>query len=516
MNKRPTIDLVKLAIYILKRCWLLIICAAIGFGVLYSRAIKRPDTYTATGTMYVYNGNPNLVNYQYTSASDLSSAVRLMDTYMVVVKSNKVMDVVVERLAPDYPGITGAYISSTLSMGSVSETGVMQVRCRTNEPQKSADICNAVLDVAPAEIIRVVGAGNIEIIDYATAPAHADARNPIRSSLSGALFAAAVAAALLALLFLLNQRIDNPKELTDNYTLPVLSEIRRDKRESKDPSRFLLTDESPMDLVEAYAKLRMNMFYTLVGKDSHTVLVTSGISGEGKSTITANLAISCAMSDRKVILIDGDMRRACQQDFFHYDAKDTPGLSDVLVGNYTWQDAVFRSMDYLLDHLPAGHQPPNPAEMLESQAMRDLLRELEAEYDLVIIDSPPINIVSDPLALASATAGALFVVRQNFSDHREIRKALNNSEMAGLNLLGFVFYGENLRQGRYYRRRYYRGYYHKYYHKYDTRGGHYERAREKMINERSSDPHESMEEDPGTAVDGADGGDRAARRRSER
>jgi Mrp family chromosome partitioning ATPase len=97
-----------------------------------------------------------------------------------------------------------------------------------------------------------------------------------------------------------------------------------------------------MDTVESYAKLRMNLFYTLVGKESHTVLITSGISGEGKSTIAANLAISCAMSDRRVILVDADMRRACQGDVFHYE-NTVPGLSDVLVGNAAWQDVILRS-----------------------------------------------------------------------------------------------------------------------------------------------------------------------------
>ncbi len=103
MEKRTTqIDLIKLSLYILKRIWLVILCAAIGFGAMYWYSTRNQrDTYTASGTMYVYNGNPNVVNYQYTSYSDITSAVRLIDTYMVVVKSNKVLDAVVERLAPE-------------------------------------------------------------------------------------------------------------------------------------------------------------------------------------------------------------------------------------------------------------------------------------------------------------------------------------------------------------------------------------------------------------------------------
>ncbi len=116
-----------------------------------------------------------------------------------------------------------------------------------------------------------------------------------------------------------------------------------------------------------------------------------------------------------------------------------------------------------LDILHTGMLPPNPTKMLDSEVMRKLLVELEKAYEMVIIDVPPINIVADCLALASQVAGGLFVVRQNYSDHREVRKALIQAEMGGLNLLGFVFYGEKIDEGS-------RGkYYYHYYSKYDTR-----------------------------------------------
>ena len=129
MNKRENafnIDYIKLLLFLLKRCWVIILCAAIGFGYMYwYTSYKTKDTYTATGTMYVYNANPNLVNYGYTSYSDISSAVRLIDTYLVVVKSNKVMDVVVERLSADYPYITARYVTGSISMASVKDGKTM-------------------------------------------------------------------------------------------------------------------------------------------------------------------------------------------------------------------------------------------------------------------------------------------------------------------------------------------------------------------------------------------------------
>lgn len=456
------IDPIKLVLHILKRAWLIVLCAEIGFGTIYMYATRYiPETFTASGRMYVNNGNPNLSEYQYTNSGDLNSAVQLINTYLVVVKSEKVMNAVVERLADSYPDISSDTVSPTLSMASVSDTGVVSVSSCTNNARMSADIVNAVMDYAPDEIIRVVGAGSIEIIDYAKVPVLPDDRGITRRALAGIIIGAVAGVCILILLYLLNQRVIDVEDLTDNYKPPVLASIKRISSDSKNPKDYILTNQSPMDVIESYAKLRMNLLYTLVGKDSKTVIISSSISGEGKTTIAANLAISCSMAGKKVLLIDSDLRRACQRDIFEYN-KNALGLSDVLAGVCRWNSTIIKNIAETLDLMPAGHFPPNPAELLESKEMLSLLKEVEESYDLVLLDMPPINIVADPLVLSNQVAGCLFITRQNFSDHRDIRKALISAEMTGVNILGFVFYGENLHQGSYYTRRYYRSYYNKY------------------------------------------------------
>ena len=455
-DKTLRIDLKKLFIYILKHVWILIICAVIGFGgMYYYTQYCLSDTYTAFATMYVLNGNPNLVNYQYTDYSDLTSAVKLLDTYMVVVRSSKVMNVVAERLSATYPGITTDFISGSLSMGSVSETGVLRIISVTDDAQLSADICNAVADVAPAEIIRVVSAGNIEVIDYAEPPEWPDDRAPKQKGIIGAMAGVILASGVLALFFIMNHKVTEADELTEAYTPPVLSSVVREKKKNKDPQSFLLNSKSEMPTSESYAKLRMNLLYTLVNKENKVIAVTSAISGEGKSTITANLAIACAMSGKRVLLIDADMRRASQQAIFGYD-QNLPGLSDVLIGNCKWWNAVITDVRENLNILPTGHLPPNPAELLALPDTAELLAETQQQFDIVFIDLPPINIVSDPLIVSSHVAGCLLIVRQGYSDHRAIRKALVAAEMTGMNILGFVFYGESANEGSYYSKKYYK------------------------------------------------------------
>ena len=190
------------------------------------------------------------------------------------------------------------------------------------------------------------------------------------------------------------------------------------------------------------------MLYTLVDKEHHSVVITSPISGEGKTTIATNLAVSCAMGGKNVLLIDGDLRRACVRDIFLYDSK-CPGVSEVLIGNISWRQAILSTQYENLHILPAGQFPPNPAELLGSRHMQELLAELEQAYDLVILDMPPVNVVADPLAVSSIVAGCLFVVRQNYTDHRDLRRSLIEAEMTGMNVLGFVFYGEEQPPGCY-------------------------------------------------------------------
>ena len=466
MNMQKTsIDLLKLATYLLKRIWLPILCAAIGFGFMYWRSSKAPDTYTASGTMFVTNSNPNLVNYGYTNVADISSAVQLVNIYSAVMQ--RVLEYRIETVEEDgveqdvllnqkYPRLTTAYVRNAISMSSVNKTPVVRVDCTTTSPEVSADICNAVLQVAPAALKDVVGAGDAKPQDFASVPQFANARSDVKYGLTGALAGAALVCALLILLFLMDRRVESADELRGNYIPPVLVSVRRSKGDELDPGSFLLDEKSELDLVESYAQLRMNLLY-LLEKKGHTVMLTSAVSGEGKSTIAANLAISLAMSGKHVLLMDADMRRGCQSDIFYYDSK-TAGLSDLLSGNGKVPDTVLYNVRENLDVLPAGQMPRNPSELLESEAMKELLAELETQYDLILMDAPPLNIVSDALALSSLAVGGLFVVRQHYSDHREIRKALISAEMTGLELLGFVFYGDKLKQGSYYSRRSYRGY----------------------------------------------------------
>lgn len=459
------IDIFAVIRYILKHIWLPILCAIIGFGGMYCRAqYMMPDTYTTYATLYVTSGNPNLVNYQYTSSGDLNTAVQLADTYSVVIRSNKVMDAVAERLDVNLPS---SYIASTISMGTVNKTGVVRVICTTQDPQLSMDICNAVVDIAPTEIIRVVGAGNVEVVDYAELPLLPNSHQAGKNGMTGALAGFVLACGVLFLLFMLDRSVKNSKEITDSYpSIPLLSTIP--KQGKKDENAFyIISKDSPSQLLASYAKLRMNLSFSMVDK-AKIVVVSSAIPGENKSTVSANLAVAYAMDGKRVLLIDADLRKPRQAKQF--ELKDVKkGLTDMLLEGMERFDYIQRDVRPNLDVLTAGTLPPNPAELLNSREMRSLLAHFEYVYDIIFLDTPPINVVTDSLLFSDMNVGMLFVVRSNYSDHREIKKALNAAEYTNMKMLGSVMTFATRESDGYYGYRYYhyKHYYGHYYGSYD-------------------------------------------------
>lgn len=451
------IDMVKLLKYMLRRIWILIIVAEIGFGAMYYRAVfMQPDTYTAVATMYVFNGNPNVVNYQYTNTTDLNTAVMLVDTYKVVIRSNKVLNSVAERLGNS---ISAEYIDRTLGFGSVDKTGVMRISSTTTNPKLSMEICNAVADIAPAEIIRVVNAGNVQVVDYAELPERPNDKQGIKMGIIGALAGMVLAGGILVVLFLLNQKLTGSDELKERYNLQLLSIIGRVPAK-KNKREYLLNENSEMQRKSEYQKLRVNLRFAMQNK-TKTILISSAIPGECKSTVAANLSLSYAMTDSRVLLIDADLRKPTQNELFDL-PKDAKGLSDILMGDASLQECVIRDVRKNLDIIPAGIGGANPADLLDSDRMRALLVAVQAdEYSAIVVDLPPINIVSDALSLSDTNAGMLFVTRSGYSSHKEIRKALTAVEFADMLMLGMIMTCATKQSDDSYGR-YYSGYYDKY------------------------------------------------------
>ena len=241
--------------------------------------------------------------------------------------------------------------------------------------------------------------------------------------------------------------------------------------------RCVLTANSPFAAIEAYKAARTNLLFTRTGKGCQKVVLTSSFSGEGKTVNCINLGITLAQNGLRVLIMDADMRRPQIQHIFNI--KCHHGLSEVLAGLAAGADiagegsVIYRTEHHNLYVLPAGHTPPNPAELLASPQMEMLLKALEAKFDYIIIDSPPVSVVTDAAVLSGLVNGYILVVRQGCTPMEALRGTVMRMEQLKANIIGFILNDADA-GGSYKRRGYGRyGRYGKYgrYYKYGYGGG---------------------------------------------
>lgn len=203
-------------------------------------------------------------------------------------------------------------------------------------------------------------------------------------------------------------------------------------------AEYLLNEKTPFNVTEAFRNLKASISVSVPKKDGGlAIMLTSAFPEDGKTTVTVNLALMFALSDAKVLLIDGDIRKGRVAKYFN--AKTAPGLCDYLSGQKTLDEIVHVSnVNENLSFMTCGTRSPKPYELLESEEMKDLLKKLRAEYDYIIIDTPPVLLLSDALALSPSVDGAVLVCRHQVSYISNIERALDNLRFSKVNILGVI------------------------------------------------------------------------------
>lgn len=223
-----------------------------------------------------------------------------------------------------------------------------------------------------------------------------------------------------------------------------------------------LSEHTPFQIVEAYKAMRTNLFYSLAACERKSVVFSSPLPSEGKSTTCSNLAIAMAQTGAKVLIIDADMRKPTLHHIFKVDNRK--GLSGLLAGLDSMEEVFKTEVEPCLDVITSGLIPPNPSELLGSGKMTAFLKASSENYDYIFIDSPPINVVTDAIVLGSKTAGMVVVAQQARTTYDELNKAVDSIEMAGINILGLVMtqvrhkYGGGYMRGYKYKYKYRYGY----------------------------------------------------------
>lgn len=211
--------------------------------------------------------------------------------------------------------------------------------------------------------------------------------------------------------------------------------------------RQILNKNSNFIVQEAYKSLRTNVRFFLRNWDCKKICITSSAAGEGKSITLLNLAISIAESGQKVLLIDADLRRPAQARLLM--EKAAPGLSNLLAGLSSKEEAIRKDVYPNLDVLFSGDVPPNPSEILGSQEMEAMMTDFSKKYDYILVDTPPVGVVSDACLVASLVDGVLLLVRQQRTKKDDVKRAVNNLQLTGARILGYVLNGVTVEHSEY-------------------------------------------------------------------
>ncbi|TCI48244.1 MULTISPECIES: CpsD/CapB family tyrosine-protein kinase [unclassified Exiguobacterium] len=213
--------------------------------------------------------------------------------------------------------------------------------------------------------------------------------------------------------------------------------------------RDLITLANPKSPIsEQYRTIRTNLEFTSIGQKLQMINVTSASTGEGKSTTAANLAVVYAQLGKRVLLIDCDLRKPTAQ--FTFNLSSQAGLSTILVGRILLERAIQKTGVERLSLLTAGPIPPNPTELIASDQMVELLDEVRRQYDIVILDAPPMMQVADARLLAKIADGTILVISCENSERQLVVKAKEQLERTGTHMLGLVLNKRKSRRHKYY------------------------------------------------------------------
>lgn len=359
-------------------------------------------------------------------------------SYTELVSSPRVLEPVIEELGLDE---SPASLAEAITADSPKDTVLIDITASSEDPTDAAKIADATAQsmanlVAEIEKPRSGGESPVElsVVREATVPGDPVLPNARLNLLLGGLIGLVAGVGVILLREILDTRIRSQEDVRMVTSASVIGAVTFDEHAPEHP---LIVQESPQSpRAEALRRVRTNIQFLTLESDRRILVMTSAIPGEGKSTTSINLAITMADAGSRVILIDADLRRPSVSRYMGLEA--SVGLTTVLIGRVELADAIQPWGNENLHVLPSGVIPPNPSELLGSTHMNELLAQLAAEYDVVILDTAPLLPVTDAALLARVAGGAVLVVGAGITHRHHLEEAIGALEAVEAPVQGIV------------------------------------------------------------------------------
>ena len=491
-NEEIEIDLGRVFRAVMNRAWLVaiiaVLCAVVAFAGTFFFITPK---YESAAMFYVNNSNVSLGDASFSiSSGDLSTSRNLVDSYIVILNTRETLVDVI-----DYAGASRTYkqLREMIASEAVNETEIFKVTVTSTDPQEAERLANAIAYILPKRISTIIDGTSAKVVDAAIVPSSPSSPSYPKNTVIGFLLGFVLTVGIIALREIFDITIRTEEDVAQCCKHPILAAVPDMTAPTKGGSYYgygasrskkgkyaVATQQAKRAFIgpnisfaasEAYKLLRTKLQFSFADEnDSHVIGLSSAFSGEGKSLTAVNLAYTLSQLDKKVLLVDCDMRRPTLAEKMAL--MKQPGLSNYLTRQCNLDVLVqvcdMKGSANVFHVIAAGQNPPNPVELLSSARMKNALAAMRKAYDYVILDLPPVGEVSDALAIAKETDGMLLVVRQNYCDRNVLSDTVRQFEFINAKTLGVVFNATSEHGGKGYYKRYYKKYYKGYAKSYEN------------------------------------------------
>jgi len=423
-------------IRIVRKRWLIIL--AVMLVVVAGAALATvlsPKVYEAQTRLFVSTSGGSDSGALLSGSNFTQQRVK---SYADVITTPKVLDPVIATLGLH---TTAAKLGDQITATVPLDTVLIEVAVSNTDPKVAAAVADAVgqqftLTVADLESVSKGNSSpvKVSIVSAPTTPVTPISPKPTRNLALGVVLGLLLGLGLALLRDLLDTTIKGEKDCAEVTDATVLGAISFDSDAPKHPLIVQVDPHSPR--AEAFRTLRTNLQFVDVANQARSMVFTSSLPGEGKTTTAANLAITMAASGARVCIVEGDLRRSRLLEYLGMEG--SVGLTNVLIGQAALGDVLQQFGDTSLYILGSGSTPPNPSELLGSPTMIQTLRELESRFDFVIIDSPPLLPVTDAAVLSTIAGGTVVVVGAGLVNRDHLTKSLQSLNAVNGRVLGLV------------------------------------------------------------------------------
>ena len=432
---------------ILRQRWLLIVSVTLTVIALAALVTWRTTPQYASSTDLFISTAQASDDNQALQGSQFS--LQRVKSYAEMVNQNEITRRVIQRLDLDE---TPSELSNQISASTQLDTVILTITVTDPSPERAQRIAETTADVFVGyvgELETPPGKDQATIkatvTNQATEPTSPVSPQPVRNLGLGLVLGLLLGTGIAVLRETLDTSVKNHRQLEELAEAPVIGAIPFDTTADGAPLISEIDTYSPR--AEAFRVLRTNLSFIDPDAEKKVFVLSSALPGEGKSTTACNLALALAEGGQKVALVEGDLRRPRVAQYLGL--VDAVGLTTVLVGRVELAHAMQETQFPGLSVLSSGKTPPNPAELLQSRAMAALIADLRAEYDVVLIDAPPLLPVTDAALIASVVDGAVLVVRHGKTSAEQVRGAVERLEGVGAKPVAAVFNMTPAKTGRY-------------------------------------------------------------------